>query len=253
MAMYRVGVQLHPQHTTYASFADAVRRVEQMGVDTIFNWDHFYPLSGDPEGNHFEGWTMLTAMATLTTRAEVGTLVTCNSYRNPNLLADMARTVDHISGGRLIFGIGAGWFERDYVEYGYEFGTAGSRLKALESNMPVIIERWKELNPPPTRYIPILIGGGGEKVTLRITARYANIWNGFGPAETYKHKNDVLDQWCQELGRSPRNIERSVNIGASDIDNLEAFVDARATHFILRLSEPWDFASVERLVNWRDK
>jgi probable F420-dependent oxidoreductase len=253
MAMYRVGVQLHPQHTTYASFADAVRRVEQMGVDTIFNWDHFYPLSGDPEGNHFEGWTMLTAMATLTTRAEVGTLVTCNSYRNPNLLADMARTVDHISGGRLIFGIGAGWFERDYVEYGYEFGTAGSRLKALESNMPVIIERWKELNPPPTRYIPILIGGGGEKVTLRITARYANIWNGFGPAETYKHKNDALDQWCQELGRSPRNIERSVNIGASDIDNLEAFVDARATHFILRLSEPWDFASVERLVNWRDK
>jgi probable F420-dependent oxidoreductase len=253
MPQIRVGVQLHPQHTTYQAFAESVRAIEDTGVDTIWNWDHFFPLYGDRDGNHFEGWTLLTAMAQLTTRAEIGCLVTCNSYRNPHLLADMARTVDHISGGRLIFGIGAGWFERDYDEYGYEFGTAPERLQHLKQSLPIIIERWSKLIPPPVRNpIPILIGGGGEKVTLRLTAQYANLWNGFGPPESFKHKNEVLDNWCRELGRDPAEIERTVSTNPDEQDQWDAFVDAGATHLILGLGAPFDLEPVKRLVAWRD-
>lgn len=255
MSRIRVGVQLHPQHTSYEAFAEAVRQAEALGVDTIWNWDHFYPLYGDPDGMHFEGWTLLTAMAMLTTRAEVGCLVTCNSYRNANLLADMARTVDHISGGRLILGIGAGWFEKDYDNYGYEFGTGPDRLRALRQSLPIIKERLEKLNPRPTRDIPILIGGGGEKVTLKLTAQYANTWHGFGPAETFKHKNQVLDEWCREIGRNPAEIERSVSPRGEDMEDirsLDAYVEAGASHIILGLGAPFDMTQVKQLVEWRN-
>jgi probable F420-dependent oxidoreductase len=253
MSHVRVGVQLHPQQTSYGSYANAVRQVEQLGVDTIWTWDHFFPLYGDPNGTHFEGWTMLTAMATLTSRAEVGCLVTCNSYRNPALLATMAKTVDHISGGRLIFGIGAGWFERDYREYGYEFGTAPDRLRALRDALPIIKERWQVENPPPVRNpIPICIGGGGEKVTLKLVAQHAQIWNSFGPASTYRHKSEVLDGWCREVGRNPAEIERSVLINNNEAMNPGPLYEAGATHIILGMGEPWNYEAVEKLVRWRD-
>jgi probable F420-dependent oxidoreductase len=187
-------------------------------------------------------------MAVDTRQARLGLLVGCNSYRNPDLLADMARTVDHLAGGRLYLGIGSGWFERDYDEYGYEFGTAVGRLRALGEALPRMKARLAKLNPPPVGSLPILIGGGGEKVTLRLVAEHADAWNTFGPPDTYAHKNAVLDKWCEELGRDPGTIERTVGIGAHEVDDAEAYLDAGATHLIVMTGHPYDLAPVERLL-----
>lgn len=251
----RIGVQLQPQHAEYSEIRAAVVRADELGVDVIFNWDHFYPLSGDPDGKHFECWTMLGSWAEITENAEIGALVTCNSYRNADLLADMARTVDHASNGRLILGIGAGWFEKDYDEFGYEFGTAGHRLADLKQALPRIKKRLAAGNPQPTREIPILIGGGGEKKTLRYTAEYADIWHGFGRADVMTHKNAVLDNWCDEVGRDPSEIERSCGADPHKPERAEDLFAAGATFITLGFDgrTGYDMASVADWLAWRDE
>ncbi len=259
----RIGAQVQPQHATYAQIRRTCAALEELGVDVLFNWDHFFPLYGDADGAHFECWTMLGAWAEATERVEIGALVTCNSYRNPDLLADMARTVDHVSGGRLVLGIGSGWFERDYDEYGYEFGTAGGRLDALARDLPLIRARWARLNPPPVRDIPVLVGGGGERKTLRIVAEHADVWHGFGRAGTIAHKHAVLDEWCRRVGRDPGEIERSAGVsprpGRLPEDVPDYAAAAEELHgvgtrlFTVGLSGPeHDLGPVRDLVAWRD-
>jgi len=251
----RIAVGLQPQHAEYSDIRNALVRAEEMGVDAVFNWDHFFPLSGDPTGKHFECWTMLGSWAEATERVEFGTLVSCNSYRNPELLADMARTVDHASDGRLIFGIGAGWFEKDYDEYGYEFGTPGSRLADLKQALPRIEERWSKLNPAPKRKIPVLIGGGGERKTLRYTAQHADIWHGFGGADVIKHKNGVLDKWCAEIGRDPEEIERSCGANPRKPESGDAYLEAGASFITLGFDgrDNYDLSPLAEWLAWRDE
>jgi probable F420-dependent oxidoreductase len=251
---FKVGVQLHPQHCTIEELRSAWREADALGVDSIWVWDHFFPLYGEPDGPHFEGWTLLCALACDTTRARFGAMVTCNGYRNPDLLADMARTVDHLSGGRLILGLGAGWFERDYDEYGYTFGRASDRLRDLDESLPRIKSRLARLNPPPVQDpLPIMIGGGGEKVTLRIVAQHADAWNGFGPPVEYAHKSAVLDRWCEELGREPVSIERSVLIEGEEVAKTDDFLEAGAQHLIVMRGAPFDLDPVRDLLEARDR
>ena len=260
----RIAVHLQLQHADYDAIRRAATEAESIGVDAVFNFDHFFPLSGDPDGKCFECWTVLGAWAESTHRAEIGALVTCNAYRNPDLLADMARTVDHISGGRLILGIGAGWWEKDFDEYGYTFGTAGQRLDALAAAMPRIEHRLGQLNPPPTRKIPILIGGAGEKKTLRIVAEHADIWHAFGDRDTLRRKVDVLEQHCRAVRRDVNDIERSGPIVPSPAISADRSGDAATpdqlheelgfTLFSWTIGGPnYDLEPLREWISWRDK
>jgi probable F420-dependent oxidoreductase len=250
----RIGLQLQPQHMEYSTIRDTVAEAEELGVDLLYNWDHFYPLYGEPDGLHFECWSMLAAWAEQTSRVEIGALVTCNSYRNPDLLADMARTIDHISDGRLILGIGSGWFQRDYDEYGYEFGTAGTRLDALAEALPRIEARLAKVNPAPTRKIPVMIGGGGEKKTLRMVARHADIWNTFAKGDELAHKIDVLKGHCDTIGRDMSEIEISVGMGdALPADGADTNYALGVRQFIASQGGPKpDLGPLREWLAWRD-
>jgi probable F420-dependent oxidoreductase len=252
----KVGVQLHPQHGDFEALRRAWQRLEDLGADALFVSDHLAPLYGDPRGPHYECWTTLAAMAATTQRVPLGALVSPNSFRNPDLVADMAHTLDHISRGRAILGVGAGWYEPEYLEYGYEFGTAASRVCEFEAGLRRMLQRLEKLRPGPVRgHLPILVGGSGERVLLRLVAEHADMWN-LAPAspEELRHKNDVLDGWCREVGRDPGEIERSalLNDPAQDADR-DAYVEAGATHLVVWTTGPeFDPRRLERLLEWRD-
>jgi probable F420-dependent oxidoreductase len=249
----QIGVQLTPQHASYGQLRGAAARAEEAGVDAIFNWDHFQPLGGDPEGAHFECWTMLAAWAEQTERVQLGPLVSAIGYRNPDLLADMARTVDHISGGRLILGVGAGFKEREYLSYGYDFPNVRERLDGLEQGLVRIKSRLVQLNPPPVRQIPILVAGGGERRSLRIVAEHADIWNTFAEGGDFERKSSVLEDHCRAVGRDPREIQRSVLVAGDPHQVGEPLRSMGAALFIVLVHAPYDLETVGRWVAWRDQ
>lgn len=263
----RIGVQIWPGGAPdYQSWRSAVLHAEDLGADIILGYDHFHkptfskivdamPVLDDlqPDVNNFEGWTTLATWGEITTRAEIGLQVTGIGYRNPDLLADMARTVDHISGGRLILGVGAGWYEKDYKTYGYDFGTWKTRFDLLDAGLDRIAARLEALKPAPLRKIPILIGGSGIKRTLPAVARHADIWHTYISLDKFHDASARLDDLAAAAGRAGTDIERSV--GWEDADSANSFRDAGATTFTTEIhptDEGYDFSVLTEMLAWRD-
>ncbi len=249
---FKVGVTIHPQQCTIRQLRDAWRRADELGVDSIWFWDHFFPLYGNPNGNHFECWSLLAAAAVDTRAPQIGPMVTCIGYRNPDLLTSIAATVDQLSGGRLVLGLGAGWFERDYDEYGYDFGEARDRVRTLREALPRIKHRISRLHPGPAGPMPILIAGSGERVMLRLVAEHAHMWNTIGSVADFERKTAVLDEWCAKLGRDPREIERTANVGGLTVKSVDEWLRAGLQHFVLRIAQPFDTKELERVLKLRD-
>ena len=258
----RVAAQLHPQHGAWPELRSAAIRSERLGYDILYVWDHFSPLYGEADGPHFECWSLLAAFAEATSRIELGPLVACNSYRNPHLHADIARTVDHISGGRVIMGLGAGWFERDYRRYGYEYGTRASRIRALALAVPVIRERLDTgLTPPPLRRMPMQIAGVGLQLTLPIVARHADIWHAFFPddLDEVMPAVEALMRHCEAIGRDPYEIEWSVGLQPDDLDRFlredaDRYLALGFTQFTLGFGGPdWRVEAGAAWLEWRDR
>jgi probable F420-dependent oxidoreductase len=263
----RIAAQIPPAATpSYSAWRDAILRAEEVGTDAIFGYDHFMvpavtgrdengrPITAPdpPVQPNFESWTALASWAEITTRAELGLLVGGAGFRNPDLLADMARTVDHISDGRVILGLGAGWYQPDYTEYSYDFGTVSSRHEVFVDALERIQDRLAKLVPPPLRKIPVLIGGSGEKKTIPAVARYADIWHSGGELETFVRKNAMLVEQAQHIGRDDREIERAVSWLSADA--ADGFADAGATLFTVTVVADggYDLAELKAALAWRE-
>jgi alkanesulfonate monooxygenase SsuD/methylene tetrahydromethanopterin reductase-like flavin-dependent oxidoreductase (luciferase family) len=222
----RLGILLWSQATGWAEFEASAVRIEELGYEHLWTWDHLYAIFGDPYQPIFEGYATLAAWAKVTHRARLGLLVGANTFRNPGLTAKLATTLDHISGGRAILGIGGAWFEKEHTEYGIEFGhSPGERLTWMDeaagamralfdgeavTSPPGGAYRFNDLRllPAPVQaHLPIMIGGSGERKTLRSVAKYADMWNAMGSAERLAHKVEVLRRHCDDVGRDFAEIE----------------------------------------------
>jgi probable F420-dependent oxidoreductase len=268
MSEIKIGVQIVPQFGDMGPMRDKWLECEDLGADVLYTCDHFFPMefnkdvasgtvhANQPDNKNFEATTIQAAMAATTTRAEIGCIVHANSYRNPNLMADIARTIDHISGGRFILGIGSGYQQRDYEEYGYDYGTTASRLRDLQRDIPIMKSRLEKLNPPPIRKIPMMIASMGEKIGMRIVAEHADMWHVYGPKDQVIHKTNVLKNICDEMGRDFGEIELTTFfmphlLGDSEGDP-ETFLKLGIRHLIYITQGPeWDLKGLHDLLAWR--
>jgi F420-dependent oxidoreductase-like protein len=265
----RFGIQTPQQHGSWRDMLSLWQEVDALGFDSAWVFDHFLPIFSDPTGPCLEGWTALAALAMATKKVRMGVMVTGNTYRHPTVLTKMATTVDIISGGRLILGIGAGWFELEHRAYGMPFPRIGERLTRLDESLQVIKRLWTEervaftgryyqldeavFNPKPLQqpHPPILIGAGGEQVALGIVARHANIWNGFGSPDEFRHKIARLTEHCQQIGRDPASIEKSVLLTglfplSEARQRIEEYIAVGVTHLIFSVSFSLDHPSLQQ-------
>ena len=234
----RYGILLFSQATTWPDLLDAAKRIDRLGYEHLWAWDHLYAIFGDPYQDFFEGYSLLAAWARETERVRLGLLVGANTFRNPGIVTKTITTIDHISGGRAILGIGGAWMEPEHTAHGIDFGSGfGQRLDWMDeaaaamrrlldgesvTSEPAGHYQFKELvqHPVPVQArLPIMISGSGEKKTLRSVARYADMWNGMGTVETMRHKIDVLRQHCADVGRDPAEIEFTLGIKATIRDS----------------------------------
>jgi alkanesulfonate monooxygenase SsuD/methylene tetrahydromethanopterin reductase-like flavin-dependent oxidoreductase (luciferase family) len=235
----RIGAHPWNQYTDWPSLRAAGVRADELGFDSLWTWDHLYPIVGSDDGPIIEGWLTLAAWAKATSRATLGLMVGANTFRNPALVAKMATTLDHISRGRAVLGIGGAWFETEHVAYGLEFGESpGERLRWLEEAVQIIrgmlhgerpsgsryyATREVRNDPPPVQdRLPLLIGGGGERRTLRIVARYADACNLGGGFANVKRKDEVLRRHCDDVGRDESEIARTAGLGVCIIRDTES-------------------------------
>jgi F420-dependent oxidoreductase-like protein len=271
----RFGIKTAPQYTTYDDILRIWREADQISVfEHAWVFDHLIAVGDDPSGPCLEGWTLLSALAAATERLRVGVMVTSNTFRHPALLAKMAATVDQVCDGRLDFGIGAGWNEREHASTGIPLYPPSERIDRLAEACEVIQRLWTEdavdfaghyyqldqalCEPKPVQQPrpPMVIGGGGERLTLHVVAKYADIWN-IIPASVaeFARKSAILDAHCVAVGRDPHTIERSVQVVADLAQpdevqqSLRGYINAGATHLILELQPPFTSGVVNRLAD----
>ena len=290
------------QYAPWDDLLAAGRKADQLGYDSLWTWDHLYPIVGSADGPILEGWLTLAAWAGVTSKVSLGLMVGANTFREPSLTAKLATTLDHISAGRAVLGLGAAWFETEHIAYGLRYGEGPpERLRWLGEALPIVrgmldgtepsasgpryTAKSVRNDPPPVqKHLPILIGGGGEKVTLKLVARYADMHDMGGDIATVKRKDDILREHCAAVGRDFNSIERTHGIGVVVIrdsraearkvfeamferngqarawenqpvgtpedvaEQLAPFVEVGRSHLVAGLPAPYDEESMTRLI-----
>ena len=272
--MARYGIKTPNQHTTWETMLEIWQEADDIEVfETAWNWDHLYPLRGDPHGSSLDGWVTLAALAQATKRIGIGTMVNGMHFRHPAITASMAASLDHISGGRLNLGLGAGWFESEAEANGIELGTIKQRMDRFDEGLEVIVsllsneattfdgdyyqlmEARSEPKPVQRPHPPIVIGGTGRKRTLRAVARWAQMWDALrADADEWQELSEILDEHCAAVGRDPGEITRSVHISYGKDDDVAQLADEAAARLdagvdvvVFTMASPYDLAMIEPL------